>query len=82
MIFKVKRVNMGKKFYGMNYYANKELKTGFKCKPNEVLIDKNLKGRMKKRTITHEKIEAFHMKRGLKYWKADRIASKFELKVK
>lgn len=79
---KVKRVNMGNKFYGMNFYANRELKAGFKCKPNEILVDKHLKGRMLKRTIAHEKIEAYNMKRGLKYKKADKIARKFELKVR
>jgi len=79
---KIKRVNLGSKFYGMNYYANKELKAKFNCKPNEILIDKKLKGRMLKRTIAHEKIECFHMKRGLRYKKADRIASKFEMRVR
>ena len=82
MVLKVRKVNMGSKYYGMNYYANKELKAGYKCHKDEVLVDKKLKGRMLKRTIAHERMEAYHMKRGLKYRKADNIARKFELKIK
>jgi hypothetical protein len=78
----IKRKDLKGKWYGMNYFASKELKLTFPIKKNEIYVDKKLKGRMLKRTIAHEKIEVFHMKRGLKYKKADRIAGKFEKNVR
>lgn len=70
-----------KGYFGMNPEASKEL--GLKCPKNTILIANNLKGRMKKRTIVHEKIESYLMKnKGLRYAKAHMIASKLEKKVK
>jgi hypothetical protein len=37
---------------------------------------------MLKRTIAHEKVEAYNMERGMNYKKADRIAMKFEKNVR
>lgn len=70
-----------KGFYGMNYEASKEL--GVKCPKNTILIDSSLKGRMKARTIQHEKIESYLMKKKhLNYKKAHNVAMSFEKKHK
>lgn len=83
MKLKIKRVKSKsiKGYYGMNPEAAKEL--GIKCPKNTILIEDKLKGRMKKRTIAHEKIENYMMKKkGLKYKEAHKIAEKFEKRIK
>lgn len=79
---KIIKKDLKGKWFGMNYFASKELKLSFPIKKNEIYVDKHLKGRMLKRTIAHEKIECYHMKRGLRYKQADKIASKLEKKIK
>lgn len=68
--------------YGTNYYANKALNEHYNIRPNEIFIDPDVKGRMRKRTIVHEKIEAYLMhKKHLTYPKAHKIAMKWEKNV-
>jgi hypothetical protein len=68
--------------YGTNYYANKELKESYRIRPNEIYIEKFLKGRTRRRTIVHEKIEAYMMKeKHLPYKKAHHIALIFEKNI-
>ena len=75
MIFK--SVEMNDKYQGMNYYANKELHTGYDIKENEILLDKHLTREEKVNTIKHELIERRLMSRGMKYREADKIASRY-----
>ena len=68
-------------YYGMNHEAGKEL--GVSCPKDTIYIDKDLKGRMLKRTIAHEKVESYLMrKKGMSYKEADSIAMKWERQVK
>lgn len=70
-----------KGYYGMNHEAGKEL--GVYCPKNTILVDSELKGRMLKRTIAHEKLESYLMKeKGMSYKDADRVAMSFEKRVK
>jgi hypothetical protein len=71
------------KYYGMNYYANKELKEKIPMGKNDILVSKNLGEKMKKRTIAHEKLEAQMMRdRGMKYNKAHKCAEAMDDYVK
>ena len=82
-IVKVSSKKLGGKYYGMNPAADKELNAGTGIKKNEIYIDKNLKVRMLKRTIAHEKQEYYLMtKKNMPYNKADKVAMKFERQVK
>ena len=70
-------------YYGMNHEAGKEL--GIKDNPPEgtIYVNPELKGRMLKRTIAHEKVESYLMKeKGMKYNEAHKIAMKWERNVK
>lgn len=70
-------------FYGMNHYAGKVLKVKAIPAKNTLYIRRGLKGRMLKRTIAHEKIEAYLMsKKGMSYRKADKIAQAFEMNIR
>ncbi len=70
-------------YYGMNHEAGKELKVRDVPPDGVIYVDTHLHGRMLKRTIAHEKIEAYLMKHDhLKYRKADKIAMKFERRIK
>lgn len=78
---KVVRKNI-RGYYGMNHEAGKEL--GIKNTPPKgtVYVDKELKGRMLKRTIAHEKFEAYLMeKKNMKYHDAHNVAMKFERNI-
>jgi hypothetical protein len=77
----VKRNTRG--YYGMNHEAGKEL--GIKDNPPKgtIYVNKELKGRMLKRTIAHEKFEVYlmeHNKDG--YEKNHKRAMKFERNVR
>ena len=82
-VIKVSSKRLDNKYYGMNYAADKELKAHTGIKPDEIFVDENLKGRMLKRTIAHEKVEYYNMKeKHMPYKKADKIAMKWEKNVK
>ena len=66
------------KYQGMNYYANKELKTGYKMKPRDIILHKGLSQKEKKITLKHELIERNLMRKGMKYKNADKIAERYE----
>ena len=69
-------------YYGMNHEAGKEL--GIKDIPPKgtIYVNKELKGRMLKRTIAHEKFESYQMQNGMNYNKAHKLAMKFERNIK
>lgn len=66
------------KYQGMNYYANKELQTGYDMKKNDILLDKKLSRKDKITTLRHELIERRLMSKGMKYKNADKIALRYE----
>jgi hypothetical protein len=85
MLLKVKVVNpklLGSKYQGMNYYAAKELKQKHKPPKNVVWVGSDLTPRERRLTAAHEKIEHYHMRRGLKYKKADKIALRLEARLR
>lgn len=49
---------------------------------NDIVIDKNMHGRLRRRTEVHEMIEKHFMDQGMKYWPAHKLATKAEKKVK
>jgi hypothetical protein len=49
---------------------------------NAIVIDKNMHGRLRRRTEVHEMVEKHFMDKGMKYWPAHKLASKVERKVK
>ncbi len=63
---------------GMNFYANRELKAGFKIKPMEVFIDDSISDKEKDITLKHEIVEIYYMKKGLSYKDAHSAALAFE----
>jgi hypothetical protein len=71
-------------YYGMNHEAGKQI--GVKDVPPKgtIYVSKELKGRMLKRTIAHEKIESSILQRNpdMKYDKAHKIAMSFERNIK
>lgn len=76
----VRKNNRG--YYGMNHEAGKEL--GIKNTPpkNTIYVNKELKGRMLKRTIAHEKFEAKLLERtDMPYKKAHKVAMAFERNI-
>jgi hypothetical protein len=74
-----KAINMDNSDYqGMNYYANKELKTGYKMGKNDIYYDQTLNPKDKQTTIRHELIERKIMSKGVKYKEAHKIANKYE----
>lgn len=69
-------------YYGMNHEAGKELHIKHTPPEGTIYVQKDLKGRMLKRTIAHEKTESYLMKHDhLKYNKAHKIAMKFERNI-
>ena len=66
------------KYDGMNYYANKELRAGFKMSRDDIIVNKHLCREHKARVLKHELIERRLMKRGMKYKNADMRATKYE----
>jgi hypothetical protein len=66
------------KYQGMNYYANRELRTGYDMNKNDILLDKKLSRKDKITTLRHELIERRLMSKGWKYKKADKIALRYE----
>jgi len=65
-------------YAGMNPEAAKVFHFTPKPKPNEILIDRTLKGEWKIRTIKHELIEKGLMDKGWPYWKAHEYADRHE----
>jgi UDP-N-acetylglucosamine:LPS N-acetylglucosamine transferase len=76
----VKKLPRG--YLGLNKYAARELGLRFPYPANVVLVKKTLSPLKRIKTAIHERIEAYHMRRGLSYRKAHRIASALEKKVK
>jgi hypothetical protein len=63
------------RYWGMNYYAKKELGEHIPIKKNEILVSDKCTPTMRRRTIAHEKLEADMMnRRGFKYAKAHKVA--------
>lgn len=72
-----------KGYYGMNHEAAKELNLKDIPPKNTIYVEKGLKGHMLKRTIAHEKEEAYQMSHNhLKYNKAHKVAMKWEKNVR
>lgn len=72
-------------YYGMNHQAATELHLSKKSTPPDgtIFVDKDLKGRMLKRTIAHEKEESFLMKhKGMDYKSAHKVAMQWEKNVR
>jgi len=70
-------------YYGMNHEAGKEL--GIKDTPprGTIYVDPKLKGRMYKRTVMHEKMEIYLMKKNKDgYEKNHERTMKFERNMK
>jgi len=68
---------------GMNYFADKELKTKLKLRKNSALIDNSFSRSEKHKILVHEEVEAYYMKcKKLPYKKAHRIALKAEKMIK
>jgi hypothetical protein len=82
MKYKIKYVGNEqlKDYAGMNYHAGKVLGFIPKLKKNEILIDKKLSKKDKQKTIRHEIIEDKLIKKGMGYFKAHKIALKYENK--
>jgi len=76
----VKKISKG--YLGMNRRAAKELGIDYPYSEETILINKSLSKKEQKKTIAHEKIELFHMKRGLKYREAHKIANALEANIK
>ena len=69
-------------YYGMNHEAGTELHIKNIPREGTIYIQKDLKGRMLKRTIAHEKTESYLMKhKHMKYKQAHKIAMKFEKNI-
>lgn len=69
-------------YYGMNHEAGKELGVRNTPPKGTIYVNKDLKGRMLKRTIAHEKYESYMMQKGLNYSKAHKLAMKWEKNVR
>lgn len=70
---------MYRKYQGMNYFANKELRAGYPLKKDDILIDSRLKGKEYRDTLRHELIERYLMKdKHMKYAQADKCALALE----
>jgi len=70
-------------FWGMNFYADKELRHPLKTKPDVVYVAASLKGRARRRVVAHEKIEAHLMRDGgLNYADAHKVAEKMDKMVR
>lgn len=68
----VKKLPRG--YIGLNKPAAKERKLPFPYPADTVVVLRSLSPANKKKVAAHEKIEAFHMNRGLKYRVAHKIA--------
>ena len=69
-------------YFGMNRPAAIALKLKSIPPEGTIYVSKELKGRMLKRTIAHEKFEQSLMERGVKYKKAHSAAMKWERNIK
>lgn len=63
-------------YVGMNDQAAKTM--GFPLHSHKILIDKNLQGLQKDKTIVHETVEEWEMKHGKPYWAAHKDATRAE----
>lgn len=76
----VSRKTLGPKYQGMNYEAAKALHVKNKPRRDEIYVLDSLSEAEKKRTITHERCEVCHMRHGMDYRHADKLAEKEERK--
>jgi hypothetical protein len=69
-------------YVGMNEDAAKAIGFPWPYGKNDIVIDKTIHGRFRRRTEVHELIEKHFMDKGESYWKAHKKAQKAEKYVR
>jgi len=83
MAVKVLPKRLDANYWGLNPFAAKALHIKVHGKKSDIWLNPSLRGRARRKTIVHERIEAYLMsKKHEKYAEADHVARCFEKNVR